>query len=941
MAEKINLAEFSIDVEALTNAAAQTQKAIQEIRNEQKQLVKDGKGADEAFVRNAVNLRGLQKDYNAQLRVLDRYINTSGKQIPIQQQIDAALQRETSSIRDLREQNKQLTAIRNEVNIETEEGQQQLAQLNAQLDINNNLIKENVSDLEQQKIGIGGYADGIQEALQGTGLFGSALNDVNGAIKSFEPLISGLRSDLSSATESFKNVTAGTEGMTAAQKAATVATNVTSASLKALRLALIATGIGAIVVLLGSLVAYLNSSEQASNRLGRVLGALGGIVSRLLDYLEPLGEFIVDVLIAGFERLGRIATQTLESIATGLDALGFTGAARDILKFSDSMSQAARNADRLTQMQQKLTEEERKAGIIRLQYQRDAERLRQIRDDENRTIADRIEANENLGKVLQEQLRSEQQIANQALAIANLRIAQDGRTAANLDAQAEAMERILDIQERITGQESEQLTNRVQLQRDAATQSQEAAQARIDALNEELALYQAQQSVRAKTLEEEIALEQDFADRRRAILGEELRAKLISQTAYDTALQELENEAAERQAQLANDNLQRELSNIEGRIEVERAVSDAVGEARIKLEEEQFRRLQAARADLEAQRFEQGITNEQEYVDAVAAIRQQGEIREAQFAKERRDLEQQRKEEQLELDLEQQMIALETLNASEWEIRELQNEQNRELRLEEARRRYTDAAQLAQAELNINQQADNAALMLEQEKNRAIWNSRSELAGALAQIFGEETAIGKAAGVAQATINAYVGMTEALKLPFPFNLAAAATTLATGLNSVRSISGTGTDVGTLEMPSYSPDGGGQAQQAYTLNAVAPFATGGKVKKGMGYPIRRSNGDNILSTLKTGEVVLNERQQAALGGHSVFKAIGVPGFATGGLVGSGSATVQSALFAGIENQLADAIGDAVQKGARIGTEIGSKQGISDLSTENYLRNLASM
>ena len=91
MAEKIEIAEFSIDIEALTNAAAQTQKAIQEIRNEQKELVKDGNGADQAFVRNAVNLRGLQKDYNAQLKVLDQYINTSEKQISVQQRVDIAL----------------------------------------------------------------------------------------------------------------------------------------------------------------------------------------------------------------------------------------------------------------------------------------------------------------------------------------------------------------------------------------------------------------------------------------------------------------------------------------------------------------------------------------------------------------------------------------------------------------------------------------------------------------------------------------------------------------------------------------------------------------------------------------------------------------------------------------------------------------------------------
>ena len=46
---------------------------------------------------------------------------------------------------------------------------------------------------------------------------------------------------------------------------------------------------------------------------------------------------------------------------------------------------------------------------------------------------------------------------------------------------------------------------------------------------------------------------------------------------------------------------------------------------------------------------------------------------------------------------------------------------------------------------------------------------------------------------------------------------------------------------------------------------------------------RPNGDNVLATLKRGEVVLNSAQQSALGGASTFRRIGVPGFATGGVV----------------------------------------------------------
>lgn len=73
-------------------------------------------------------------------------------------------------------------------------------------------------------------------------------------------------------------------------------------------------------------------------------------------------------------------------------------------------------------------------------------------------------------------------------------------------------------------------------------------------------------------------------------------------------------------------------------------------------------------------------------------------------------------------------------------------------------------------------------------------------------------------------------------------------------------------------------------------ASAKFAQGGRVNHPGNGKIRtaqniptQSNGDNVLATVRTGEVILNEEQQRRLGGSATFRAIGVPGFATGGVV----------------------------------------------------------
>jgi hypothetical protein len=48
---------------------------------------------------------------------------------------------------------------------------------------------------------------------------------------------------------------------------------------------------------------------------------------------------------------------------------------------------------------------------------------------------------------------------------------------------------------------------------------------------------------------------------------------------------------------------------------------------------------------------------------------------------------------------------------------------------------------------------------------------------------------------------------------------------------------------------------------------------------------QSNGDNVLATVRTGEVILNEHHQRMAGGPAFFRALGVPGFAEGGYFGS--------------------------------------------------------
>ncbi len=97
---------------------------------------------------------------------------------------------------------------------------------------------------------------------------------------------------------------------------------------------------------------------------------------------------------------------------------------------------------------------------------------------------------------------------------------------------------------------------------------------------------------------------------------------------------------------------------------------------------------------------------------------------------------------------------------------------------------YSKRKELTTAELDLEKKS--------KEAKKKLWSdqlkSYSELMSASSKLLGENTVAGKILAVASATISTYQGAANALSaVPFPFNLAAAATTVATGLSSVKSI----------------------------------------------------------------------------------------------------------------------------------------------------------
>ena len=123
---------------------------------------------------------------------------------------------------------------------------------------------------------------------------------------------------------------------------------------------------------------------------------------------------------------------------------------------------------------------------VQMTYQREAELQRQARDDIRLTLDERIEANDKLGKILEDQIKVEQVLADKRLELAIKERDELGATVERKAAVLLAEGEIADLRERIAGQESEQLTNQAGLEKELFDIQQELRVATLDAREKEL-----------------------------------------------------------------------------------------------------------------------------------------------------------------------------------------------------------------------------------------------------------------------------------------------------------------------------------------------------------------------------------------------------------------------------------------------------------------------
>lgn len=307
-------------------------------------------------------------------------------------------------------------------------------------------------------------------------------------------------------------VAATTEKYSAAKEKFTQATNLAKlaiggevTALGLLRLAIIATGLGALVVVLGSVVTFLTKTAEGTRLVENVMAQVGAVVNVLTDRFGLLGKSIAQVFSGDFTG----AAATAKAAVAGI---------------GDEVQREVKLAGDLSKAQQQLNRDRQANADTNKRLLRDEENLKNIRDDESKSIAVRRKANEDAFAVEQKREAILVGLAQRQLEIYKQQVAaRGGRDKADqemLDKLADAEAELADVQEDAAGRRNEYITNRNSLLKDSLDKEKEAEAAAAD---KRIALRKEVLALEAQLIERQLQATQIGSDKELSLLQQRLR----------------------------------------------------------------------------------------------------------------------------------------------------------------------------------------------------------------------------------------------------------------------------------------------------------------------------------------------------------------------------------------------------------------------------------
>jgi hypothetical protein len=382
-----------------------------------------------------------------------------------------------------------------------------------------------------------------------------------------------------------------------------------SKGFKGLGTAIKAAGIGLVIAAFGKLAEVFNQNQKVADTFNTVFEAVSIAFNDFVNFVVDNGGEVVDFFKAIFENplesvkeLGEsIKANIVERFESFLDTLGylasavkkvfsgdFAGALDDVKSagkesldvltgVNNTFDKGAEFVEKTTKAIKNYTTETIKSakenvklakaaelaavknqGLIE-KYDRQAESLRQIRDDESKSIEERIKANEDLAKVLDDQEKAMKDNAAILVAAAAAELEKNKESIELQKAYQEALNEQAAIEAQITGFRSEQQTNVNSLLREQKE------------IQKELALIgKSERDIQRAELLQQYEEQKEIIDRQVTDEVEKNNLLLEAKRVYDEQLLELNKQFNDEDLELQKQKDEAEKKSINEKAELER-----------------------------------------------------------------------------------------------------------------------------------------------------------------------------------------------------------------------------------------------------------------------------------------------------------------------------------------------------------------------------------
>ncbi len=277
-----------------------------------------------------------------------------------------------------------------------------------------------------------------------------------------------LKADTSQATKDIKKLDDNVKGIDKSSIGAKGGIISMSNATKLLGASLKATGIGLLIGLFVKLQEALSQNQVVMDTFNVVTESISITFQKLINTLVETTQKVVGFFGKVGEVIKTFVTQDLDGLENSYEKMSSA---------SDKVEGKTKSlARQMVELRNEVKLAEAEQRLLQLTYQKEAELQRQIRDDVSLTMQERIAANNQLGIILNKQFEEEKAITDKKVLLAEMELSTNKGNINLQVALINAKTELADLDERITGQRSEQLTNLNALQKEQSDINSQAVE---------------------------------------------------------------------------------------------------------------------------------------------------------------------------------------------------------------------------------------------------------------------------------------------------------------------------------------------------------------------------------------------------------------------------------------------------------------------------------